>query len=1199
MMLNKLFGSSVLKACIVRSAKLSYSVYERSIGFVFWRRKSPRAGFVFVWLNIFVQVFFPISLSFSARAQAKDGSSYYLQERTSISFSEEPLITGAKDNDEMTPGPLLSPSSVKTRDATSFESALAPGVTSHNAPSREEKVSDNAIPEIFPEQASVKGSPFQEIVDENAIAVIATEAAQLVSGSSRKANALSKAVGIGERMANTAVQDWLNQYGTAQVSFDSKGKGALDVLFSLADYGDSLYFSQLGYRSGNDRDIYNLGLGARYFNDVSMLGVNSFYDFDAKSSSSRLGLGTEIWTDNAKISANIYTPISGWRQSSVPSMQDYDERAARGADIKLSGHLPSLPQLGANISYEKYFGKEVAWTSQSDRQRNPSSIGVGVDYTPFPLLKFGVEHKNSTGNNATSFTAGLTYRLGVSLSEQLNGNAVAASRSLQGSRLQLVERNNNIVYEYRKQELINLHLTSEGNPYSGETIVVTAHVTSKYGIDKVVWDASSLIADGGSVTPVGNDRAKIILPSIEQAIPFRNAYEPRSSYIIGAIAKDKKGNSSERATITLDTQRSPFDVSSISLSKTSAVADGVDSIDITVSGMNGETGQPLAGEPIYLALTNTTQGQVIKEVRGELDVNGSLSVSVSTTLAGQVSAVAEIIRNGNRGSALMTFVGDVNGASFDNSVVELVADNAIANGRDKNKIIVRLYDRNNNLLPNASINVVGSQGVSVAGEVSTDATGMAEIPFSSTRAGSATVQLEINGSTKSIVSNFRADEASAAISKMDVLIDNAIADGESENEVSVSVVDAFGSPVPSVNVIFDVPGNVLISSNGRTDENGILTAKLKSILAGPYIISATVNGRSEQCNLTFMPDVFFANIELQSVPPRDDVVADGTDGHWIEAYLKDPKGNSIANEEIMFSSDGQATLSERKIVTDINGRGRVLVTSQHARVVKVDAVSNLRAKASIELPFAVDLSGVTVFGGSIQLEKDGAVANGIDTNKAFVDFQDRQGDPVRGEVVAFTLVGPNNNQRTFESLTNENGRAELLFGSTTAGIHSLTAKLGVASSTIPTQFVSDATTAGLTKGELSVTANNAKADGKATNAVKALVRDAQGNPVSGVEVSFAVTNGATLVAAKATTGANGEASTTLTNTKAGISAVTATVNGSSKSVDTTFVADTATAGLTKGELSVTANNAKADGKATNAVKALVRDAEGNPVSGVE
>ncbi|MFM5364060.1 inverse autotransporter beta domain-containing protein [Aeromonas veronii] len=237
-------------------------------------------------MNIFVQVFFPISISFSSHAKINDGSSYYLQERASISFSEDPFITGTKDNNEMTSGSHRSSLIVEERDtAATFEYKQKPSVTLSSSPSQEDKVSYHTIPEIFPEQASVNGSPFQEIVNENAIAVIATEAAQIVSGSYRKDNALSKTVGIGERMANTAVQDWLNQYGTAQVSFDSKGKGSVDVLFSLADYGDSIYFSQLGYRSGNDRDIYNLGLGARYFNEVSMLGVNSFYDFDAKSES--------------------------------------------------------------------------------------------------------------------------------------------------------------------------------------------------------------------------------------------------------------------------------------------------------------------------------------------------------------------------------------------------------------------------------------------------------------------------------------------------------------------------------------------------------------------------------------------------------------------------------------------------------------------------------------------------------------------------------------------------------------------------------------------------------------------------------------------------------------------------------------------------------------------------------------------------
>ncbi|MFM5364090.1 Ig-like domain-containing protein, partial [Aeromonas veronii] len=168
---------------------------------------------------------------------------------------------------------------------------------------------------------------------------------------------------------------------------------------------------------------------------------------------------------------------------------------------------------------------------------------------------------------------------------------------------------------------------------------------------------------------------------------------------------------------------------------------------------------------------------------------------------------------------------------------------------------------------------------------------------------------------------------------------------------------------------------------------------------------------------------------------------------------------------------------------------------------------------------------------------------------------------------------------------------------TKAGVAKVTATINGSSKEVDTTFA-DPATAGLTNGELSVTANNAKANGDAKNAVKALVRDAQGNPVSGVEVSFAVTNGATLAKTKVTTDANGEASTTLTNTTAGVAKVTATVNGSSKEVDTTFKVN---AGLERGDLYVTKDNAKADGVDKNAVTALVRSYGTNPqpVPGVE
>ncbi|WP_176601207.1 Ig-like domain-containing protein, partial [Enterobacter asburiae] len=99
-----------------------------------------------------------------------------------------------------------------------------------------------------------------------------------------------------------------------------------------------------------------------------------------------------------------------------------------------------------------------------------------------------------------------------------------------------------------------------------------------------------------------------------------------------------------------------------------------------------------------------------------------------------------------------------------------------------------------------------------------------------------------------------------------------------------------------------------------------------------------------------------------------------------------------------------------------------------------------------------------------------------------------------------------------------------------------------------------------------VTTDNAKANGTATNAVKAIVTDANGNLVKDAVVTFTATNGAVITTASATTDADGIATTTLTNTKAGVAKVTANVNGNSQSVDTTFVADSSTATISSGNL---------------------------------
>jgi adhesin/invasin len=171
------------------------------------------------------------------------------------------------------------------------------------------------------------------------------------------------------------------------------------------------------------------------------------------------------------------------------------------------------------------------------------------------------------------------------------------------------------------------------------------------------------------------------------------------------------------------------------------------------------------------------------------------------------------------------------------------------------------------------------------------------------------------------------------------------------------------------------------------------------------------------------------------------------------------------------------------------------------------------------------------------------------------------------------------------------GVAEFSFASNIVGVTLVAASVSGASSMVDTHFVADASSAALTSGSLTVTSNNAVADGKATNEVTATVTDANGNLVSGAVVTFATTNGVKVDAELVTTVA-GVAKTTLKNTVAGITTVNATVNSKTVSVDTTF-----TSAVIKAVLD-NASPVLANGLAVHKVNVSVLDATGKPFNGV-
>ena len=100
--------------------------------------------------------------------------------------------------------------------------------------------------------------------------------------------------------ATAEVQNWLNQFGTARVSISTDEHftlqdSELDLLLPLYDGKEHLWFTQLGGRRYDERNMVNAGLGYRYFSDSWMWGTNVFYDEQISANHhKRLGVGTEM-----------------------------------------------------------------------------------------------------------------------------------------------------------------------------------------------------------------------------------------------------------------------------------------------------------------------------------------------------------------------------------------------------------------------------------------------------------------------------------------------------------------------------------------------------------------------------------------------------------------------------------------------------------------------------------------------------------------------------------------------------------------------------------------------------------------------------------------------------------------------------------------------------------------------------------------
>ncbi|MFZ5210150.1 inverse autotransporter beta domain-containing protein, partial [Enterobacter kobei] len=429
------------------------------------------------WTNIFAQFAFPVAAAFTPSvATAEMKSQPQLTDSQLASIPVKPyILKGGETTSSVAAEFGLTAAQLKKLNqlrtfTKSFESL---------------KAGD----EIDVPEAQLKDIPVASAHSDNDkfdrdLASASTRTAGVLQSSDAAGAAAAQAKGIAVDRVNQEINNWLSGAGTARakLNIDNKGRidgSELDLLIPLHDTASSLTFTQFGARHIDGRTMGNLGIGQRHYPAGDwMYGYNAFFDYDLKRDHSRLGLGLEMARDYLKLGANSYFRTSNWRGS--PDVTDHDERPANGFDLRTEAYIPALPQLGGSLTYEQYYGEDVGLFGKSSRSRNPAALTAGLSYTPFPLLSFGIERKQgtTTGEGDTRFNIGFTYDINGSWARQIDPEAVNDKRTLAGTRYDLVERNNEIVLEYRKQELIRLKVDPLIRGESGQTKDINLSVNS-------------------------------------------------------------------------------------------------------------------------------------------------------------------------------------------------------------------------------------------------------------------------------------------------------------------------------------------------------------------------------------------------------------------------------------------------------------------------------------------------------------------------------------------------------------------------------------------------------------------------------------------------------------------------------------------------------------------------------------------------
>lgn len=1043
---------------------------------------------------------------------------------------------------------------------------------------------------------------------EQQIASTSQQIGSLLAEDMNSEQAANMARGWASSQASGAMTDWLSRFGTARITLGvdedfSLKNSQFDFLHPWYETPDNLFFSQHTLHRTDERTQINNGLGWRHFTPTWMSGINFFFDHDLSRYHSRAGIGAEYWRDYLKLSSNGYLRLTNWR--SAPELDnDYEARPANGWDVRAESWLPAWPHLGGKLVYEQYYGDEVALFDKDDRQSNPHAITAGLNYTPFPLMTFSAEQRQGKqGENDTRFAVDFTWQPGSAMQKQLDPNEVAARRSLAGSRYDLVDRNNNIVLEYRKKELVRLTLTDPVTGKSGEVKSLVSSLQTKYALKGYNVEATALEAAGGKVVTTGKD-ILVTLP----AYRFTSTPETDNTWPIEVTAEDVKGNLSNREQSMVVVQAPTLSQkdSSVSLSTQTLNADSHSTATLTFIAHDA------AGNPVVGLVLSTRHEGVQDITLSDWKDNGDGSYTqILTTgaMSGTLTLMPQL--NGVDAAKAPAVVNIISvSSSRTHSSIKIDKDRYLSG--NPIEVTVELRDENDKPVKEQKQQLNNAVSIdNVKPGVTTDwketADGVYKATYTAYTKGSGlTAKLLMQNWNEDLhTAGFiiDANPQSAKIATLSASNNGVLANENAANTVSVNVADEGSNPINDHTVTFAVLSGSATSFNNqntaKTDVNGLATFDLKSSKQEDNTVEVTLeNGVKQTLIVSFVGDSSTAQVDLQK--SKNEVVADGNDSVTMTATVRDAKGNLLNDVMVTFNvNSAEAKLSQTE-VNSHDGIATATLTSLKNGDYRVTASVSSGSQANQQVNFIGDQSTAAL---TLSVPSGDITVTNTAPQYMTATLQDKNGNPLKDKEITFSV--PNDVASKFsisnggKGMTDSNGVAIASLTGTLAGTHMIMARLANSnvSDAQPMTFVAD-------KDRAVVVLQTSKAEiignGVDETTLTATVKDPSNHPVAGITVNFTMPQD---VAANFTlenngiaiTQANGEAHVTLKGKKAGTHKVTATLgnNNTSDSQPVTFVADKASAQVV---LQISKDEITGNGVDSATLTATVKDQFDNEVN---